>query len=132
MTNDQDPTLDELYARVTAAILRAETAEAERDAGRAAAAQFDVSCLEEEIAAKLPANDPEGEIARRGVLRAALRANQHARAAELAIRYIAEPMASEALKATLAAFRGEALLALEEARKLDVNVVPARFSLHAA
>lgn len=133
MTNDQDPTLDELYGSVTAAILRAETAEAAGDTGGAAAAYFDVSCLEEEIATKLPANDPEGEIARRGVLRAALRAHQHARAAELAERYLAEPLASDALKMRLAAFHSEALLGLEDARTLDVDVVPmARFSVHRA
>ena len=133
MTNDQDPTLDELYASVTAAIFRAEAAEAEGDVGRAADAQFDVSCLEEEIATKLPANDPEGEIARRGALRAALRARQHARAAELAERYLEEPLVSDAQQTTLRAFHSEALLALEEARALNVDVVPmARFSVHKA
>ena len=61
--------------------------------------------LEEEIASLIPANDPEGEIARRGVLRAALRAHQSARVVELAERYLADPLASLALKATLREFR---------------------------
>jgi hypothetical protein len=128
-----EPTLDELYEQVTAAILRAEAAEAERDEPRAADAQFDVSCLEEEIASRIPADDPEGEIARRGVLRAGLRAHQHARVVELGERYLAEPLASEALKQTLKEFLDEALRAVDEAFKLDVKVIPvARFRLHEA
>jgi hypothetical protein len=128
-----EPSLDDLYERVTAAILRGEAADAEGDGSGVADAQFDVSCLEEEIAALIPADDPEGEIARRGVLRAALRARQHARVVELAERYLADPLATVALKTSIKEFYDEARRALDATQRLEVEVVPAaRFRFHAA
>ncbi|MDB5213399.1 MAG: hypothetical protein JWO86_1326 [Myxococcaceae bacterium] len=133
MTIPAQSSLDELYAQVTAAILRAESAEAAGEESRAADAYFDVSCLEESIADVVAVGEPEGQIARRGVLRAALRARQYARAMELAERYLVEPNASAELMASLGDFRDEARRALDEASRVQVEVVPeARFRFHDA
>lgn len=53
--------------------------------------------LEEEIAKLIPAKEAEGRIARRGTVRAALRAEDHIRADDLVRRYTAEEGASKSL-----------------------------------
>lgn len=77
-------TLDELYSLVSLAIHNAESAEAEGDASVAAVIYSDVSHYEEQIAELLPAGDPEGAIARRGAVTAALRAGRPFLASALA------------------------------------------------
>lgn len=82
-------TAEELYPLVTEAIRRAETLE-DLHAPGTAKAYLDVSLLEEKIAETLPASDPEGAVARRGAVRAALSAREYGRARELIERFIAE------------------------------------------
>lgn len=93
----ESATLDTLYLLVTEAIQRAE-ALTEIQAPGAAAAHLDVSLLEERIAAILPASDPEGALARRGALRAAVSADDYERARLLAARFVAEDDASPELQ----------------------------------
>ncbi|HEY7214322.1 MAG TPA: hypothetical protein VIC28_06815, partial [Thermoanaerobaculia bacterium] len=61
----------------------------------------EVSSLEEELAKILPASQPEGRIARRGAVRAALKARDFARAQALAERYLAEKDATRTLRTDL-------------------------------
>ena len=85
--------LDELNRRVTNAIVRAESLPAgSRDAWKAF---HDVSALEEAIAALVPPDDLEGEIARLGAVTAALRAGEPLRALQLAERFLSEGLAPE-------------------------------------
>lgn len=77
------------YPLVTEAIRRAETLE-DLGAPGTPAAFLDVSLLEEKIAETLPASDPEGALARRGAVRAALAARDLGRARQLAERFLAE------------------------------------------
>lgn len=77
------------YPLVTEAIRRAEILEDLKAPGTAAA-YLDVSLLEEKIAEGLPASDPEGAVARRGAVRAALSARDVGRARELTVRFLAE------------------------------------------
>jgi len=81
--------LEFLYPLITEAIRRAESLE-DLGAPGALAARLDVSRLEERIAEILPPSNPEGALARRGAVRAALAARQVARAQQLAERYLAE------------------------------------------
>ena len=67
-----------LYPLITEAIRRAETLEDLRAPG-AHSAYLDVSLLEERITEFLPACDPEGALARRGAVRAALACPRGAR-----------------------------------------------------
>jgi hypothetical protein len=89
-----------LYPLVTEAIRRAETLEDLRAPG-VYTAYFDVSLLEEKVAEFLPASDPEGALARRGAVRAALAARELGRAQQLAERFLAEADANAELKAGL-------------------------------
>lgn len=82
-------TVEDLYPLVSEAILRAETLE-DLQAPGARAAYQDVSLLEEKVADALPVADPEGALARRGAVRAALTARDFARARQLAERFLAE------------------------------------------
>jgi hypothetical protein len=91
---------DLLNTLVTGAIWRAEQLE-EQGISSAPLAWAEVSSLEEELAKALPASDPEGRIARRGAVRAALKARDFARAQALVERYLAEKDATRALRATL-------------------------------
>ena len=81
--------LDALLSLVSGAIWRAERLE---DMGleTAASAWEEVSRFEEELAKLTPAKEPEGRIARRGAVRAALKANNHQRAQSLVERYLSE------------------------------------------
>ncbi|MFL6196168.1 MAG: hypothetical protein ACJ75H_18455 [Thermoanaerobaculia bacterium] len=92
--------VDSLHTLVTGAIWRAEQL-AERQVSSAPLAWTEVSRLEEELARVLPASLPEGRIARRGAVRAALKARDYARADALAERYLAEKEAPESLRITL-------------------------------
>lgn len=91
---------DLLNTLVTGAIWRAEQLEEHR-VGSAALAWAEVSTLEEELAKALPASQPEGRIARRGAVRAALKAGEFTRAQALVERYSAEKEASPALRKAL-------------------------------
>lgn len=81
--------VDLLYPLVSEAIRRAETLE-DLHAPGARAAYSDLSLLEERIAEALPADDPEGGVARRGAVRAAMAAEDFARARELVERFLGE------------------------------------------
>jgi hypothetical protein len=81
--------LEILYPLITEAIRRAETLEDLRAPG-VHGAYLDVSLLEEKVAEVLPASDPEGALARRGAVRAALAARDITRARELTDRFLAE------------------------------------------
>jgi len=91
---------DTLNSLVSGAIWRAEQLEA-HGIGSASQAWSEVSSLEEELAKMLPAPESEGRIARRGAVRAALKAGDYARAHALAESYAAEGAAPESLKAGL-------------------------------
>lgn len=80
---------DLYYPLVTEAIRRAETLEDLRAPGTSAA-YLDVSLLEEKIAETLPASDPEGAVARRGAVRAAVSAGDLERVRTLTERFLAE------------------------------------------
>jgi len=82
-------TAEELYPLVTEAIQRAETLE-DLGAPNVCSAYLDVSKLEEKVAELLPASDPEGMLARRGAVRAAVAAKEFARARMLAERFLAD------------------------------------------
>jgi hypothetical protein len=99
--------LDVLYLLVTEAILRAETLEDLR-APNAYKAYSDVSLLEEKVAEFLPASDPEGALARRGAVRAALAAREPLRAQQLARRFLAEADADAEFQAGLRSLCEEA------------------------
>lgn len=89
-----------LYAEVTSAIFRAERLDATSDSD-APAAHLQVSLIEEQIAELVPASDPEGAIARRGAIRAALQGDDPDRARMLVDRYDADPHSPETLKEDL-------------------------------
>lgn len=81
--------IESLYPLITEVIRRAETLE-DLGAPGVLSAYLDVSLLEEKIAEILPASDPEGALARRGAVRAALTARELARAQWLSERFLAE------------------------------------------
>jgi len=85
---------------VTGAIWRAEQLE-EQGIRSAPLAWAEVSSLEEELARALPASQPEGRIARRGAVRAALKARDVVRAQALAESYLAEKGVPETLQTAL-------------------------------
>lgn len=91
---------DSLNSRVSAAIWRAEHLEA-RETRTASHAWAEVSKLEEELAKALPVSEPEGRIARRGAVRAALKAGEHARAVALMETYSSEHEAPKSFRVTL-------------------------------
>ena len=89
-----------LYPLVTEAIRRAEVLE-DLQAPGARTAYLDVSILEEKVAEVLPASDPEGALARRGAVRAALSAKEMVRAQQLVERYLAEAGSDAELRSEL-------------------------------
>lgn len=122
--------LDELYRRVTEAILGAESLEAEGRARDAALAYQEVSRLEEQIAGLLPADDPEGALARQGVVTAALDAGDVTRAIERARLYARADGLSPAFRAEIDALRREAEETLRELQGADEpTVVPVGFTI---
>jgi len=78
-----------LNALVTSAIWRAQQLEA-FGVGSASQAWAEVSSVEEELAKRFPISQGEGRIARRGAVRAALKAGDYTRAQELADCYANE------------------------------------------
>lgn len=103
-----------LNALVSGAIWRAE--QLERHGIHSSQAWAEVSSVEEELAKALPLSESEGRIARRGAVRAALKAGDYARAQALAEGYAAEEAAPESLKA-----------ALRKILKEDARVMASRF-----
>ena len=89
-----------LNALVTSAIWRAQQLEAQ-GIGSASQAWDEVSSVEEELAKTFPISQGEGRIARRGAVRAALKAGNYTRAQELSDSYANEKGATKALKAAL-------------------------------
>lgn len=94
------PDIDTLYMLVTEAIIRANTL-ADLGAPGAATASSDVSILEERIAEVLPPSDPEGAIARRGAVRAAVAAGDLPRAIRLVNQYSDDSNANRELRQEL-------------------------------
>jgi hypothetical protein len=92
--------VDSLNTLVTGAIWRAEQLE-DRGVESAALAWKEVSLIEEELADALAVSEPEGRIARRGAVGAALSAGDYARAASLAERYSGEEGAPKDLQSAL-------------------------------
>src|SRR5260221_3331501 len=89
-----------LNGLVTSAIWRAEQLQ-ESDMEAAARTWLEVSDLEERLAQVLPPSQGEGRIARRGAVRAALKANDYVRAVRLTDAYGAETGVPQALKESL-------------------------------
>lgn len=118
--------LDELNARVTEAILRAERLP--RGSDQAQVAFREVGRIEESIADLTPAEGLEGEIARLGAVTAALSAAEPLRALVLVDRYLAEGVSPEAA-ARLDALRAEADADLAEAASNIPPVRPLRYVL---
>jgi hypothetical protein len=119
--------LDDLNARVTEAILRAERLPPGSDAAQRAFRE--VGIVEESIASLMPADDLEGEIARRGAVTAALSAADPLRALWLLDRFLAEDISPEAA-ASLEALRSEANADLDEGALKAPPVQPIRYTLH--
>jgi two-component system nitrogen regulation response regulator NtrX len=94
------PQIETLYPQVTEAIRRAEALEA-ADAEKAAIAYRDVSFLEEQIAGLFGPAEPEGAIARRGAVRAAISSGDFARAKELVAKFSIEVGLNEELRSDL-------------------------------
>lgn len=91
---------DALNSLVSSAIWRAEQLEAH---GIRAALQAwaEVSLLEEQLAKMIPISESEGRIARRGTVRAALKAREYTRSQELAEAYATEEGAPQSLRKEL-------------------------------
>jgi len=100
--------IDTVYPVVTEAIRQAEALE-DRGAPEARGAFSEVSRLEEQIAEIVSLNDYEGVVARRGAVRAAIKAREFSRAQNLAARYAAEDGVDDELAADLEALQREAL-----------------------
>ena len=92
--------LEILYPLVTEAIRRAETLE-DLGAPGAHLAYRAVSFFEEKIAELLPVSNPEGALARRGAVRAALAARDPTHAQKLAERFLSEAGIDSELQADL-------------------------------
>lgn len=104
-----DPKLDHLNREVTAAILAAE--HLPEDSPEAKAAWLEVAFAEEALSALTPPQSVEGEICRRGAVRAALKADSARYAEGLARGYLTEDLA-ETTRETIDALREQALDAL--------------------
>jgi hypothetical protein len=122
-------TLDDLNARVTEAILRAERLPEGSD--QAQAAFREVGRIEESIADLTAADDLEDEIARLGAVTAALSAAEPLRALLLVDRYLAEDVSLEAA-AKLTALQAEADVKLAEVAAKVPPVRPVKYVLQAA
>lgn len=92
--------IDILHSLVTGAIWRAEQLD-DRGLPSAAQAWAEVSALEEKLAEAISAADPEGRIARRGAVRAALKAGDYARGQLLTDLYTSDKAGPKALKTAL-------------------------------
>src|SRR5437588_9762373 len=103
-----------LNALVTSAIWRAQQLE-DHGIGSASQAWAEVSFVEDELAKTLPISQGEGRIARRGAVRAALKADDYTRAQKLSDSYANEKGATKALKNAL-----KEMLA-EDAREMETR-----------
>lgn len=92
--------VDLLHSLVSSAIWRAEQLD-ESGLETACSAWSEVSRWEEELAKTIPAKEAEGRIARRGAVRAALKAKDPIRAQQLVERYVAENGMSKTLRTEL-------------------------------
>lgn len=118
--------VDLLHTMVSSAIWRAEQLD---ELGREAVSSWlEVSRLEEELSTLLPATEPEGRIARRGAVRAALKAHDFIRAQNLVSRYadegVSEPLRKEyreALKANAKLLSDQFPHAAKHHRPTDVQ-----------
>jgi hypothetical protein len=119
--------LDNLNARVTAAILPAERLPV--DSFEALTAFREVWQLEAAIAGITPPDDVEGEIARVGAVTAALSAREPLKALQLIDCYQHEALANEVVE-KLSALEAEAHTELSKVRAATVR--PVRFTLRAA
>lgn len=100
--------IDTLYPLVTEAIRQAEALEDRHDPA-AREAFSEVSRLEEHIADIVPLSDYEGVVARRGAVRAAIKAHRSGRALELAARYEREAGIDDELAADLVRLKAQAI-----------------------
>ena len=91
---------DTLNTLVTDAIWRAEELDTQ-GIPSASLAWAEVSSIEEDLAKAHPVSGAQGRIARRGAVRAALKAGDYTRAYGLADSYLAEESAPESLKTEL-------------------------------
>ena len=91
---------DTLNSLVTDAIWRAEELES-RGIPSASVAWAEVSSLEEDLAKAHPVSEPEGRIARRGAVSAAIKAGNYTRAYALADGYLVEDNAPDSLRTEL-------------------------------
>ncbi len=116
-----------LYPLVSEAIRRAETLE-DIGAPGAHSAYLDVSLLEEKISEAIPASDPEGALARRGAVRAALKAWELARVRQLAERFVTEAGEDVDLRAEL--LRLDACRRSLELKELSEDPVEGLFQIN--
>ena len=107
----QDPN-ESLNVLVSSAIWRAQQLES-RGIESASQAWSEVSSIEQELADTHPVSAAQGKIARRGAVRAALKAGDYARAQQLADSYSGEKGATKALKTALKEMLSE------DARKME-------------
>ena len=121
--------LETLYPLVTEAIRRAEVFE-DLHAPGARDAWRDVSRLEERITRILPASDPEGAIARRGAVRAAIAGGECERACDLVTRFKAEDDVSVTLVAELEALRQRATVMSRQQTAVLRSRYPGAFARH--
>ena len=108
---------DILNPLVTSAIWRAEQLD-ELAAGTAPLAWSEVSTLEGQLVVLLAVCTQEGRLARRGAVRAALKAHDYSRAEELARRYASEDGTPDSLRAAIEE------MFQQDARKLGVTFPP--------
>ncbi len=91
---------DTLNSLVTSAIWRAEQLD-DLGVSTARLAWAEVSVLEEELASVIPVSQPEGRIARRGAVRAALKSSDYSRVDTLIRRYSEEDGVPAALQTAI-------------------------------
>jgi hypothetical protein len=103
---------DTLNSLVSSAIWRAEQFE-ELGIPASAQAWAEVSLLEERLAMVHPVSKPEGRIARRGAVRAAIKAGDYPRAQALTDSYAAEESAPKSFKAQVSKILAESDRAME-------------------
>ena len=127
MPNEDSVTVmdvDTLYPLVTEAIRQAEALEARNDPDTRCAFS-EVSRLEEHIAGVVPQSDYEGIIARRGAVRAAIKAHQSSRALDLITRFEAEEDVDAELRSDLGELKSQAIaIAVADQEKLVHLVGP--------
>ncbi len=122
----------DLLNEVTDAISRAEALERAGKGSEAATAYGAVADAEEALAREFPATDPDGAIARIGLVTAALRAGETARALSAARRFLGDPGCSAKVRAELQRLLDQARKDAASTLDPDPEVLPVRFRLPAA